>query len=303
MKLSERLLRLKGTKCVHHTLSSLAIPSMFLFVFLLLIFVTTVLHERARRKQLVLPSLGFKGIWVSYIGSIADCFRANAAIQERCKTYGDKLFTFAQVGQWVVVVRAKDHVRDFYNAPEDVLSMEIAAEELLQLHHTVGRQFCDETYHIPAIKTSLNQNLAEILPKLVDEIERGFIDVVDSKLGNDGDWKPIRALDAFTRIICRSSNRVFVGLPLCRNDDYCKLTSHFSTNLLVCGPMIKFLLPEFLRPLAGIVFRAFFRHHERMLKHLRPLIRDRQNQRAHGGSEMVELERHAHMAHGYRPGG
>ncbi|KAJ7104091.1 cytochrome P450 [Mycena belliarum] len=203
--------------------------------------------------------------------------------------YGDKLFTFAQVGQWVVVVRAKDHVRDFYNAPEDVLSMEIAAEELLQLHHTVGRQFCDETYHIPAIKTSLNQNLAEILPKLVDEIERGFIDVVDSKLGNDGDWKPIRALDAFTRIICRSSNRVFVGLPLCRNDDYCKLTSHFSTNLLVCGPMIKFLLPEFLRPLAGIVFRAFFRHHERMLKHLRPLIRDRQNQRAHGGSEMNDM--------------
>jgi hypothetical protein len=115
--------------------------------------------------------------------------------------YGDKLFTFAQIGQWVVVVKAKERVKDFYNAPEDVLSMEVAAEEvrcilpsppkvtllknsvqLLQLQHTVGRQFCDETYHISAIKTSLNQNLADVLPRMVDEIVCGYTDVLDSKL-------------------------------------------------------------------------------------------------------------------------
>ncbi|KAJ7429016.1 hypothetical protein FB451DRAFT_788287, partial [Mycena latifolia] len=105
-------------------------PTMLVFVLLLLIFATTALHERARRKQLVLPSLGFKGIWASYACSVTDCFRANAAIQEKCRKYGDKLFTFAQVGQWVVVVKAKERVKDFYNAPEDVLSMEVAAEEV-----------------------------------------------------------------------------------------------------------------------------------------------------------------------------
>jgi hypothetical protein len=116
--------------------------------------------------------------------------------------YGDKLFTFAQIGQWVVVVKAKERVKDFYNAPEDVLSMEVAAEEvctkrtlsfwklkyvlkLLQLHHTVGRQFCNETYHIAAIKTSLNQNLGNVLPRMLDEIVRGYADVVDSQFGGD----------------------------------------------------------------------------------------------------------------------
>jgi hypothetical protein len=49
------------------------------------------------------------------------------------RQYGDKLFTFAQVGQWVVVVKAKERVKDFYNAPEDVLSMEVAAEEVCDI--------------------------------------------------------------------------------------------------------------------------------------------------------------------------
>ncbi|KAJ7170740.1 cytochrome P450 [Mycena crocata] len=252
------------------------------FLLLLLIFVATALYERARRKKLELPCLGFEGIWASYSSSVTDSFRANAAIQERCRTYGDKLFTFAQVGQWVVVVKAKDRVKDFYNAPENVLSMEVAAEELLQLHHTVGRQFCDETYHIAAIKTSLNQNLADLLPRMLDEIVCGYIDVVDSQLRDGKEWAPVRALDSFSRIICRSSNRVFVGLPLCRDEEYCRLARSFAGNVLGCGPMIKFLLPKVLRPLAGAIFRRVFQHHRRMLQHLSPIIEERQKQRLAG---------------------
>ncbi|KAJ6619801.1 cytochrome P450 [Mycena sp. CBHHK59/15] len=264
-------------------------PGVLLLSFLFILFVGTALYERGRRKKLELPSLGFRGIWSSYASSVTDCFRANAAIQEGCRRYGNRLFTFAQVGQWVVVVKAKEHVKDFYNAPENVLSMEMAAEELLQLHHTVGRQFCDETYHISAIKTSLNQNLGSILPEMVDEIVSGYADVVDSQFSdNTEEWKPIRALDSFTRIICRSSNRVFVGLPLCRDEDYCQLASQFSTNVLVCGPMIKFLLPAFLRPLAGAVFKAVFRHHKRILGHLLPLIEQRKQRRYELGAEKIQ---------------
>ncbi|KAJ7285046.1 cytochrome P450 [Mycena rebaudengoi] len=252
-------------------------------IILLLLFITTALYERGRRQQLLLPSLGFRGIWASYASSLRNPFRANRAIQEGCRKYGDKLFTFAQIGQWVVVVKAKERVKDFYNAPEDVLSMEVAAEELLQLHHTVGRQFCNETYHIAAIKTSLNQNLGNVLPRMLDEIVRGYADVVDSQFGGDiEEWKPIRALDSFTRIICRSSNRVFVSEPLCRDEGYCQLASHFSANVLGCGPVIKFLLPSFLRPLAGVIFKATFRHQHRMLKYLRPMIEERRKRRSNG---------------------
>ncbi|KAJ7678849.1 cytochrome P450 [Mycena polygramma] len=264
-------------------------PTILVYLLLLLIFVATALHERGRRKQSELPSLGFKGIWASYYSSVTDTFRSNAAIQDKCREYGDRLFTFAQVGQWVVVVKAKERVKDFYNAPEDVLSMEVAAEELLQLHHLVGHQFCDETYHISAIKTSLNQNLTNILPTLLDEIVCGYRSVLDSQLGDGKAWKRVRALDTFTRIICRSSNRIFVGLPLCRNEDYCQLASRFSSNVLLCGPMVKFLLPRFLRPLAGVLFKAIFRHHQRMLKHLGPMIADRREKRANGNAEENDM--------------
>ncbi|KAJ7678861.1 cytochrome P450 [Mycena polygramma] len=264
-------------------------PTVLVLLLLLLIFIATALHERGRRKQSELPSLGFRGIWASYCSSVTDTFRSNAAIQDKCREYGDRLFTFAQVGQWVVVVKAKERVKDFYNAPEDVLSMELAAEELLQLHHLVGRQFCDETYHIAAIKTSLNQNLTNILPTLLDEIVCGYKSVLDSQLGDGKEWRRVRALDTFTRIICRSSNRIFVGLPLCRNQEYCQLASHFSSNVLLCGPMVKFLLPRFLRPLAGVLFKAIFRHHQRMLKHLGPMIADRREKRANGNAEENDM--------------
>ncbi|KAJ7756492.1 cytochrome P450 [Mycena maculata] len=263
-------------------------PTVLLVVSLLLIFFATALYERGRRKQLELPSLGFKGIWASYSSSVTDAFRANEAIQESCRKYGDRLFTFAQVGQWVVVVKAKEFVQDYYNAPEDVLSMEIAAEELLQLHYTVGRQFCHEIYHISAIKTSLNQNLTDVLPKMVDEIVRGYADVVAPQLADGSEWTPIRALDTFTRIICRSSNRIFVGLPLCRNEDYCQLVSQFSSDVLLYGPIIKFLLPAFLRPLAGAIFQRVFRHHQRMLKHLGPMVMDRWKRKSNADDGEIE---------------
>jgi hypothetical protein len=47
-------------------------------------------------------------------------------------------------------------------------------EQLLQLKHTVGDQFCDETYHIPAIRRLMNLNLDEKLPELMEEMHLAF---------------------------------------------------------------------------------------------------------------------------------
>ncbi|KAJ7585059.1 cytochrome P450 [Mycena floridula] len=246
-----------------------------LILSLLLLFVLTKLYDRGRRAKRDLPPLGFPSVWKSYVTSISNGFRSNAAVQTACMEYGERLFTFSLMGQWVVLAQAKMHILDIIRAPEEVLSMEAAAEDLLQLQHTVGAQFCTESYHIAAIRTSLNQNLAAILPDIIDEIVCGFDEVIGPQCGNRDGWFSIDVMETFSRIISRASNRVFVGLPLCRNDEYCRLVSGFTSSVLSAGPPLRFLVPGMLRPLLGSVFRAIHGHHRRMLKLLRPLLTER----------------------------
>ncbi|KAJ7158703.1 cytochrome P450 [Mycena filopes] len=246
-------------------------PTTLLSVLLLLLFLVTALHERGRRKQLELPSLGFNGVWSSYFNSVVDTFHANAAIQARCRKVCDQLL----LNSFLSVAAEEVHSSSPESAAHCILNFTFLSHSCYNSSILVGRQFCDETYHISAIKTSLNQNLANILPNLVDEIVCGYKDVLDPQLRSAKEWNPVRALDTFTHIICRSSNRVFVGLPLSRDEDYCQLASRFSASVLICGPMVKFLLPRFLRPLAGRIFQTIFRHHDRMLKHLKPVIAER----------------------------
>ncbi|THU75981.1 cytochrome P450 [Dendrothele bispora CBS 962.96] len=259
---------------------------------LLILYAVTHLYDKGRRIQHELPSLRFEGVWTSYVVSIVNCFCTKFAIEEACKKYGDRLFAFPLVGQWVVLARSKEHIREICNAPEDVLSMEAAAEELLQLRYTIGPEFCNETYHIPAIRTSLNQNLSVILPELVDEIISSFKEIdekamkrwtLSTKLVSrfrrrgrkDIEWVPLDGLSTVSRIVCRASTRVFVGTSMARNEEYCRLASKFTNDTLNAGPIIKFLIPKFLRPMTGFVYRAFYGHHRRMLALLQPVIEQR----------------------------
>lgn len=84
----------------------------------------------------------------------------------------------------------------------------------------MGTQIKEDTYHIGVIRSSLNRNLGLILPDAVDELDVAFKDELDSKL-NPAGWTPLKVIDLFTRVVARTSNRVFVGLPVC---EFCAAT-------------------------------------------------------------------------------
>ncbi|KAF7308010.1 Cytochrome P450 [Mycena kentingensis (nom. inval.)] len=127
-------------------------------VALVLLLVGALQWDKARRKKTELPSRGFGDIWVSYLTSVVNLLHTKAGIQATADRYPNDPFTFPLLGEWFVMAKSKQLVKDQCNAPEEILSMEAAADELLQLHYTIGAQFCSETYHIPAIRTSLNLN-------------------------------------------------------------------------------------------------------------------------------------------------
>jgi cytochrome P450 len=76
-------------------------------------------------------------------------------------------------------------------------------------------------------------------------------------------------------VIARISNRVFVGLPLCRNEAYLKSMGLFAQDVMTTTVLIRFV-PKLLTPLFGHLFAIpnHFHHRQSAALHL-PLIKER----------------------------
>jgi len=77
------------------------------------------------------------------------------------------------------------------------------------------------------------------------------------------------------RIIARVSNRIFVGLPLCRNKEYLQHAVGHAVNVIKAATVLRFL-PEFLKPIVILLFRDLHRGQKVAHRYIAPIIEDRQ---------------------------
>ncbi|KAJ8081925.1 hypothetical protein PM082_007771 [Marasmius tenuissimus] len=83
-------------------------------------------------------------------------------------------------------------------------------------------------------------------------------------------------------MVVRITNRFFVGLPLCRDPDWCDLNIQFTINVAVNSILIR-LFPEFLHPIVGNIFTTRRRSMRRALRHIGATIEHRlEMDRQHG---------------------
>ncbi|KAJ7258282.1 cytochrome P450 [Mycena rebaudengoi] len=88
------------------------------------------------------------------------------------------------------------------------------------------------------------------------------------------EWQLIQVLPTAVQVVARTSNRLFVGLPLCREPEYLQLNIDYAFAVFVRGVMIN-LLPGFVKPIFGPLLsmrKSSLRH---ALKFLGPLIDER----------------------------
>ena len=94
----------------------------------------------------------------------------------------------------------------------------------------MGFDVCHNPYHITVMRSQLTRNIDVLYPELRDEVVTAFDDILDLK--DDGDmfpvikynmslisdnleWRSVPVMTTVQQIVCRASNRSFVGLPLC----------------------------------------------------------------------------------------
>lgn len=96
-------------------------------------------------------------------------------------------------------------------------------------------------------RVHLTQNLGNLVEPLVDESKYGF----SQEIPPCEDWTPIMVHPTFLEIVGRTSARIFVGFPLCRNPLWLSTSIDFARCIFLGSGILK-IIPAPIRPLAAL---------------------------------------------------
>ena len=161
-------------------------------------------------------------------------------------------------------------IRRLMKEPDSMLNVSANLEQNFAIDYTMP--FLAHPTHENVIRKYLTKKLPELTSDIMDEIEASLADV----WGTDTeDFKAVDIMHSVEKILARSDNRAFTGLPLCRNDDYLSMTVKFAEDVAIAGKLIN-IMPNWSKPILGRIFTIpNHYHYRRARKHLVPHIKQR----------------------------
>ncbi|KAG5651717.1 hypothetical protein H0H81_007722, partial [Sphagnurus paluster] len=194
--------------------------------------------------------------------------------------YRGAAFRIPGISKWMVVVSGHKMIEELKKAPDDQVSFLEAAADSIQTVHTLGAEVYHDPYHVPVIRSALTRHLVACFPEVQDELAMAFAE----RLPPNEEWTSMTVLPTVMQIVSRTSNRMFVGLPLCRNVDYQSLNITFTIDVMKAAQIIN-LFPNILKPLAGHFLSDVPTTVNRAMRHLEPIILERLRQEEQYGKE------------------
>ncbi|KAJ7113179.1 cytochrome P450 [Mycena epipterygia] len=240
------------------------------------------LRSVREKNSSVIPVVGSDGLISSYVAALRFLIYSADIIEKGYHQFPASVFRVPLLYRFHYVANGSQRIKEVASAPDSVLSFSEGASDArqtLQTMYTMGPEIMGNPYHVPVIRATLTQNLTRCFPVVHEEIVHSFGEVLALK---DKEWKSIHVLPNIQQIVARTSNRVFVGLPLCRDKKFIDLNIGFAVSVFTRGQIIA-LVPPFLRPYLGPFISSKNSSLRRGLKFLRPLINERlENERLYG---------------------
>ncbi|KAF8991421.1 cytochrome P450 [Cyathus striatus] len=236
------------------------------------------------RKLRHIPTVGHSSPILSYISALKFIFYAKDMVNEGVDRFNGRAFKVPLLDRWMVVFHGESYAEDYKKAPDEALSINMAINESLQVPFTIGAEILSNPYHIPLIRTQLTRSLGDLFPEIYEEVVVGCSDLIPQI----EEWKACHTMDTFLHIICRISNRTFVGLPLCRNSEYLEICKSFTLDIIKDSVLLN-MLPSFLRQLSSYVINRTYRSIQKCKKHLEPVIASYREKKAAGYEMPVKM--------------
>ncbi|KAL0575654.1 hypothetical protein V5O48_006310 [Marasmius crinis-equi] len=225
---------------------------------------------QARSKLDKIPTVGHDGIISSYLTAWRTFTDGFKLIEEGCRKYPGGAFKIPTLTGWQVVVNGPVLINDLRRATDEELSANQALCEDLQASYTMSPALGIKSYHADVARTPLTRNIVSHFDDILDETCAAFADNIPLQ----DDWVEIPVVRRIQNVVVRISNRVFVGLPLCRDPDWCDLIIQFTIDVTVNATIIH-LFPKILHPIVGRIFTTKNRTMRRTMRHLGPIIKQR----------------------------
>ncbi|KAI0540306.1 cytochrome P450 [Xylaria digitata] len=130
-----------------------------------------------------------------------------------------------------------------------------------------------------AIKIDLNRNLGNFVEDVQYEIAHCF----ETQFPPCNEWTPIDLHEKLLRVVAQASARIFVGYPMCRNEDWLECSTKFALDVMTGGEKLKQWHP-WLRPIAQYLVPEMTRirgDHQRAFELLLPELEKRSTE-SHG---------------------
>ncbi|KAL2696029.1 hypothetical protein AAEP93_003329 [Penicillium crustosum] len=242
---------------------------------------------------------GWRGRWKDSLHYLHDSAGTLRAGYEKFSRHG-QFFQLRTPIRWIVVVPPKlvDEIR---TAPPTHLSAKESANDVsrayrmrelsspkcqvLQTRYTVSPIVEAEKFHFHIVKTHLTPNLENKIDDLRDEIKLSFGD----EIGNPTDWTAVVMSRAAHRIATRTANRLLVGAPLCRNEEYLDMSIKYTIDVFGGADKLR-AWPKFLRSTVT-QFVTNVKERQRVArKHLIPYIKARLQEESDGFIEKPPVD-------------
>ncbi|KAI0533779.1 cytochrome P450 [Xylaria digitata] len=171
---------------------------------------------------------------------------------------------------------------------DDVLSQEHVNRQFLQADHTFFHaNMVEGAVHPEIIQHQLTKKINGFADDIVDEVRA----CLEDYWGTDTEeWREVRAYDTLLLLITRMSIRVFMGLPLCRDEKFLSICSNFIRKVALAAAAIS-LFPKFLKPIVSPIFTIFdYILYRRCSGFIMPIIHERLNRLRKSGTDKLPLE-------------
>ena len=158
--------------------------------------------------------------------------------------------------------------------PDHVLSVSEYHFDVLEGNYAfTDARLLGDPYHEHVIHKYLPRRVGQMIPGMYEEIAASF----DETWGMDmEDWREIGVFDNLMVMIPRAVNRMLVGLPLCRNQDYLTNMAKFAMDVMTASAFFLRFTPQVLKPIVGRIVTIPNRYHYgRTAKYTLPLIKER----------------------------
>ncbi|KAH9972310.1 cytochrome P450 [Lactifluus volemus] len=237
--------------------------------------IVALVFTRYRRRNPLLdaiPTVGFSDPLLSYLSAIRYYSGGGLSmLKEGYEKAKPGIFKIATPRRWMVLPTSAQLIEDIRNAPDGVLSMSESVKELIQAEYTLGLLDQDDSYHTTVIRSKLTRNTTEVFNQVCDEFSTTLEDCIPMA---SEEWVKVSVLPTLQQIVCRTSSRIFVGSPLCRNRDYQTLVLNFTVNVLKSAAIIT-MFPKPLKPIAARILCNIPSQVRQAKEFLRPLVEER----------------------------